>query len=285
MFAAVAGGEIFYRVLGEGEPLLMIHGGPDWDHSYLLPAADRLSELHQVILFDIRGCGQSTRFDDVSQYTMANILADIEALLDHLDIDTCHVLGFSFGGMVAANLLATNHSVFRSLVLASAACHDDFQQDLHDTPGYRDRCSTDIQQFMQYCFREAPADEEEPSRSMALGCLALDVGELEHVDRIRPTIEKVRFSSEWIRAFRAGHVQTPAVDLAELINRQQIKTLIIHGTKDYRFPVLAARRLARQCPTARLCEVEDAGHMAHLEATTMWCDQVGQFLLEQTTAA
>ena len=59
----LGGVSLFVRRYGDpGAPVLLgIHGGPGWDHSYLLPAMGDLADIRQVVLFDLRGCGRSSR--------------------------------------------------------------------------------------------------------------------------------------------------------------------------------------------------------------------------------
>jgi pimeloyl-ACP methyl ester carboxylesterase len=59
----LGGVSLFVRRYGDpGAPVLLgIHGGPGWDHSYLLPAMGDLAGIRQVVLFDLRGCGRSSR--------------------------------------------------------------------------------------------------------------------------------------------------------------------------------------------------------------------------------
>ena len=61
----VAAGAVELFVRRFGDPalpmLVVVHGGPTWDHSYLLPAVAALADLAHVVLFDLRGCGRSSR--------------------------------------------------------------------------------------------------------------------------------------------------------------------------------------------------------------------------------
>src|SRR5690348_2504722 len=50
---------LFYRDIGQGPPTLVLHGGPDFDHRYLLPELDRLSDALRLIYYDQRGRGWS----------------------------------------------------------------------------------------------------------------------------------------------------------------------------------------------------------------------------------
>ncbi len=48
---------LYYRDIGQGQPIIVLHGGPDFDHTYLLPDLDRLSDSFRLIYYDQRGRG------------------------------------------------------------------------------------------------------------------------------------------------------------------------------------------------------------------------------------
>ena len=54
-------GEIYTREIGQGKPIIILHGGPDFDHTYLLPDMDRLSDTYRLIYYDQRGRGKSAQ--------------------------------------------------------------------------------------------------------------------------------------------------------------------------------------------------------------------------------
>jgi pimeloyl-ACP methyl ester carboxylesterase len=92
---------MYYAVYGEGEPVLLIHGGLGnadvW--GFQLPA---LAESHKVIVADSRGHGRSTRSDKLFVYQL--MADDYLALLDHLDIDKVALVGWSDGGIIGLDL-------------------------------------------------------------------------------------------------------------------------------------------------------------------------------------
>ncbi len=101
--------------------LLVIHGGPDWDHSYLREPLGELGNQYRLLLPDLRGCGRSTRGLPDDQYTWDAVVADLLALLDATGAAPTDVLGFSTGGLIAQRLtLAVPHRV-RRLVIASSS--------------------------------------------------------------------------------------------------------------------------------------------------------------------
>jgi pimeloyl-ACP methyl ester carboxylesterase len=71
-------------VRSHGDPdapvLLVLHGGPGWDHSYLLPALDDLIDIRRVVLFDLRGCGRSSRDPPTDAYQPDLCVADAARL-------------------------------------------------------------------------------------------------------------------------------------------------------------------------------------------------------------
>ena len=94
------GVRIHYVVEGQGEPLIMIHGGPgslqEWD-GYV----HYLKDKYQLIRFDLRGNGQSDKPHDSESYASKKYTADIIAILDELKIDKAHCWGYSLGGYLA----------------------------------------------------------------------------------------------------------------------------------------------------------------------------------------
>ena len=109
--------EMYYAVYGEGEPVLLIHGGLGhgdvW--GFQIPA---LAESHQVIVADSRGHGRSTRSDKPFGYQL--MADDYLALLDHLGVDQAALVGWSDGGIIGLDI-AIRHPERLSRLFAFAA--------------------------------------------------------------------------------------------------------------------------------------------------------------------
>src|SRR4030095_6974365 len=86
---------LFYRDIGKGEPLIIIHGGPEFDHTYLLPDMDRLSGDYPLIDYDPPG---QLIPDDIS---IDKYIEDLECVRKFLQVSSIAVLGHSWGGHVA----------------------------------------------------------------------------------------------------------------------------------------------------------------------------------------
>jgi proline iminopeptidase len=90
---------LFVKVMGQGYPLVLMHGGPSLDHTTLLPLQP-LADQFTLIYYDHRCNGRSAGID-ASSMTMENLTADADALRQELGFDRWAVLGHSFGGQVA----------------------------------------------------------------------------------------------------------------------------------------------------------------------------------------
>jgi len=92
---------IYYTELGRGAPLMIVHGGPGASHDYLLPYLLPLSRHNRVIFIDERGSGRSEKLEDPKQYTVENMVEDIEAVRQALGLGKISLLGHSYGGVLA----------------------------------------------------------------------------------------------------------------------------------------------------------------------------------------
>jgi proline iminopeptidase len=127
-FVDGSGVRIYYKTLGSGVPLLLLHGGPGADHSDFLPALQPLARRCQLVLIDERGSGRSERLKDPKGYTLSGMVKDIECVRQHLKLAQLVVLGHSFGGVLAQAYAVRHPKRLLGLVLAgtgsSARCID-----------------------------------------------------------------------------------------------------------------------------------------------------------------
>lgn len=130
MHIDLADAQVFFDVVGpklepigdamvERDTLIVLHGGPGYDHSTLRPHFDRYSDAFQVIYLDHRGCGRSTGERDT--WTLDQWADDIAEFCTQLGIENPVVFGQSFGGMVAMHYGARHPDGPSKLILSSTA--------------------------------------------------------------------------------------------------------------------------------------------------------------------
>ena len=113
-YVDVNGVHMYYETHGDGTPLVLLHGGMltiDLNFAGLIPT---LAKKHRVIGVEMQGHGRTADID--REITPAALASDIVGLLDHLGIDSAHVLGHSMGGAVTMELAISSPDRVRSVV-------------------------------------------------------------------------------------------------------------------------------------------------------------------------
>lgn len=116
MFAEIRGTKIYYEVVGEGEPLFLLPGGPGADSRVYKKHHMPLAKENKLVLFDPRGCGQSPACDP-EKYDIDEYVSDVEALRLHLGFDKINVLGKSYGGNAAQAYVLRYPDAINKLIL------------------------------------------------------------------------------------------------------------------------------------------------------------------------
>lgn len=258
---------IFVRELGErraGQPsLLVLHGGPDVGHSYLLPGLEPLAEDHHVVLFDFRGCGQSSRglADDALQ--PENAITDAYELCDRLDLGEVDLLGHSTGGRAAIEFVRRHPDQVRRLVLASTSAYpaEDCEPYLRDWPEYQRR-------------RQLENEANGELRASTIFVWNLDLAP-KYLAMINDLDE-----GDWsYERYLEGRMHPWVNGDAETILRNFGKPiLILHGARDMGFPLPIAERLHAALPTSELAIIPEAAHMCHFEKPDLWSAEIRAFL-------
>ena len=136
MYLDVNGARIFFDTVGaqlavdgdrmvERPSLIVLHGGPGFDHSVMRPYFDRFADTHQVVYIDHRGNGRSG--GEPQTWRLAQWGDDVKALSDALGLTRPDVYGLSFGGMVAMAYASRHPEHPARLVLSSTAARMDLE--------------------------------------------------------------------------------------------------------------------------------------------------------------
>ncbi len=110
--------KLCYQDVGSGETMVFLHGlgsnSADWQQQI-----ECFSKKHRVIAIDCRGHGRSDKPD--GKYTIPLFASDVIQLLNHLEIDSFHLIGFSMGGMMAFQIAVDNPKIIKSLTIINSA--------------------------------------------------------------------------------------------------------------------------------------------------------------------
>ncbi len=128
-YKPINGTRLFYQVMGSGEPIVIVHGGPGLDHTYFLPQMAQLAKSYKLIFYDQRSSGRSSADVDSNSMTMDKFVEDLEGIRKAFNLDSMNLMGHSWGGLVAMFYAVKHPDHLRSLMLinsipASASLRD-----------------------------------------------------------------------------------------------------------------------------------------------------------------
>ena len=121
-YLAVPGGRIWYRLSGSGSgvPVILLHGGPGYS-SYYLKSLEALGSDRPVVRYDQLGGGKSSPAGDTTLFTIPHFVAELDSLRAHLGYARMHLLGHSWGTILAVEYYRAHPEHVASLTLGSAA--------------------------------------------------------------------------------------------------------------------------------------------------------------------
>ena len=254
MFIQNGNAKLFTVEFGSGPRTILAHGG--WTGSWELWVEPfiYLSKSWRTVAYDHRGTGVT--ISPVESITIENMVSDLFAVMDNLEIDKCVLAGESAGGMVVVNAVLQQPHRFDGLVLVDALLHSEDGDDTPFMQGLRTNYPTTIAGFVDACLPEGEPNYSE-MRSWGRKILS------------RATPE----SSIRLIEFLYGIDHRPS--LAGI----QIPTLIIHGSQDIILPQSESEYAATQIPSSKLCIFKGAGHVPTMTHPRELADEINNYFL------
>jgi proline iminopeptidase len=266
---------LFVEVMGQGYPLVLMHGGPSLDYQTLLPL-EPLADQFTLIFYDHRCNGRSVG-PDVSSMTLENLTADADALRQALGFEQWAVLGQSFGGNVALEYALRYPQRLSRLILMDTGGDQWWAN--HNAPellakrGY----SAKAVQAARVFFNGQLTPDEYLSAILKFGKAYYYRGSLValakdtvsgHMPKMQP--EALIFGygqvlQGWTVMDRLGEIHVP--------------TLVLAGRDDFLFPPEHQAVLADRLPNARLEIIERAGHNPQIERPAEAIEAIRRFML------
>jgi len=267
-FLEVDGYRIYVRSFGAKRAprtLLCVHGGPGGNHDYLLPLADLAGAGTRVVFYDALGCGRSDLPEDRARFTLDHDLLVLDSVRASLGVDRVHLMGSSYGG-----LLALAYATRRSDSLAS----------LNATGGLAD--VPFARREMQRLVRALPTATRATLRRYGRRGefyhpayeAAMAVFYRRHVCRLwpwpaevhdsllrisRPVYETMNGPNEFTIV---GRIRS--IDFVSYLHRIRVPTLLVHGRYDEVTPAVGAR-MQREIPGAVLRLFPKSSHLSFWE--------------------
>jgi 3-oxoadipate enol-lactonase len=248
---------LYYEIHGEGNPLLFIHGlgssTVDWQAQ-----VNHFSKTHKVIVFDLRGHGQSDK--PAGKYSVKLFAEDTASLIKALSLPPVHIVGISLGGMIALHLAVYHAEIVNSVVIVNSVSEFPLKT-------MKDK----FERYLRYFI----------VRVMGMRRMGKMLGQ-----RLFPKPKQAALreaiANRWARNDTKAYLKSTralftwsVTDQLPVIN---CPTLIIGAEFDY-FPVSDKELLASRIKNARLEIIKDSRHGTPLDQTEIFNQTVANFLL------
>lgn len=281
-YVAFRGYRTWYRVAGDLDsdavPLLALHGGPGSTHHYFAPL-EQVAEQRPVVLYDQLGCGSSDRPTDM-EWTVDVFREEVDAVREQLGLDRIHLLGTSWGGMLALEHLLSGAQGIVSLILSSTLASVD--QWAAEQKILRNALPPDVIEVLDRHERAETYDDPEYERAM-------DVYFDRHFYRgpkPRPELERMAAekATDVYRAMQGPNewTVTGAIkgwDVRDRLGEIEIPTLVIRGRHDMCTDPIAAT-LVNGIRNAREVVLDESSHTPVLEQTDPYLEEISTFMRE-----
>jgi pimeloyl-ACP methyl ester carboxylesterase len=224
-----------------GDPLVLVHAGVA-DARMWEPVLPALAAAHRVVRFDMRGFGRSR-----SARGAFSPARDVAGLLDGLGIARAHVVGASFGGLVALELAASAPARVASLVLLAAALPD-----IEPSP--------DLLAFARAEEAAIAVGQLEDAVEVNVRMWAGD--STPAVRELVADMQRVAFELQLREGAESDELDPPVSTRLAAIG---VPATVAYGDRDVEDFEQVARRLAAELPDATLHEIPGAGHLLALD--------------------
>jgi proline-specific peptidase len=282
---AFRGYNVSYRIVGEREepgklPLLCLHGGPGVPHDYLEPLEAMAATGRRVIFYDQLGCGNSDHPHNPSLWTVDLFVEEVGVVRRALALDRIHLLGQSWGGMLAMQYALTQPAGLVSLIVASSPAS--MRQWVAEANRLRTQLPPEVQQTLLKHEQAGTTDDPAYQEAMI-------VFYRRHVCRLDPwpecvnrAFEKVQRNPEVYNTLN-GPSEFHVIgvikdwDIVDRLGEIRVPTLVTSGRYDEASPTIA-ETVHRGIKGSEWVIFEHSAHLAHVEEPERYMQILDQFL-------
>jgi proline-specific peptidase len=274
----------WYRRVGSPEPgkvpLLALHGGPGFPHTYLQSLDDLAGDGREVIYYDQIGCGNSPGPEDPGFYSMELFEEELSNVIDKLELKEVHILGQSWGGMLLMDYMITKKPrCVKSIVVSSS-------------PASVPLFESEIDRLVRWLPPDAAAAIEKGIREEKYDdpefLAASDLYYSRHVVNLDPLPDYVAYAFENhsnVYVIMQGYTEFMVIgklkgwDVSDRLHEITVPALLVSGVSDEVTPLLVKQEYDRM-PNAEW-HLLPGTHLIHVEQRDTYNRLVGEFLRRQ----
>jgi len=244
MIIDVNGFQLHYEERGHGEPLLLLHGGTGIGGDWNLVFTGGDPAGHRVIVPDLRGNGYSRRYKKQADYKMAKYAEDIDALLRHLHVESCVVVGYSLGALIALTFERLHKKKVESIVLIASIYK------LHRL--WRVRVTSPLLYLAAALASLLPVPQKK---------MRVDYTKFQGLGDENPRRTYHDIYATGLRVYFYALKQIYAFDHDIWWKELSAPALILYGKHDTTMPEKHVLELAKDIPHAKIIEYKEGSHM------------------------
>jgi proline iminopeptidase len=270
--------ELGYKIMGEGEPMVILHAGPGLWSDYLIPYLKPLSKRYKLIFLDQRGNGTSS-FPTDSSFTFDDYVNDIHVVLNELNIDQPVILGHSFGGLLAALYASAHPDKVQKLILVTPAPANSIYFEKTFNNRERKRNEADTKKLIKLMSSKEFVSGDTTVFKKAL--IIADKINVADTNKIKEIFNHLKFTPQQAKNLLVIESIVEKnfwnMDVAEKLHGIKAPTLIIHGSVD-NIPLESDQIYMDNIENAKIVVIKDAGHYPFAEQPVDFMFQLTNFL-------
>jgi proline iminopeptidase len=272
MYKSLDGAKLYYEIVGDGLPVLLMHGGLGLDHSYFRPWLDGLRDVARLLYYDHRGNGRSSEPSDWSTVDHRTLATDADGMRQLLNTEQVVVIGHSYGGFLALEYALLYPDRVAGLILCNTAAVVDYADVALANAAAKAR-GGEVEVLMHAL--STPAIDNSTVREWWRSILPLYFHQ--PAEHLMPAVAaRIHYrSGAWNRSMALRQ----SYDLVDRLPEVVQPTLVLSGQHDWLMPPReAGERLVAGIPNCRGVTFAESGHFPWMEEPEAFISVVRSWL-------
>lgn len=277
---------LYIREFGQGEPVIVLHGGWGMDHGYMLPALDGLEDVAHFVIYDQRGSMRSPA--PPAKISVDRHVEDLDLLRQRLGLSRVTILGHSMGTFLAQAYLEAHPEHVKGLILVGAI--PPVSDSTNNALGSANRVGTTLAsrpEVDEELRRHGLLDrtdltDQETTRQWRIRFAGVNIY---HVDRWRQ-MEGGRVFYSQAAANAASRTMPSQWNFIPVLRAHPCALQVVIGAQDYvDFGTVQWQNAAKQLPNLQLHILPEAGHASWIDQPDLFRRAVEEAILASASCA